>query len=228
MIRTLVVDDEPRALATHVAYLKRLDGFAVVGVADTVRVAQSTVMSHSLRGQPLDLVLLDLTLPDGRGTDVAGFLRANQIDVDFIAVTGDRSVDAVRRCLALGAVQYLIKPFGFRTFKERLDAYARYRHGSVAFERRTTQDEIDSLLALRHTAPSSLPKGLTRTTYAGIAEHVRKYARPTSATEVGLACGVSRVTARRYLEHLADVGLCVRTNRPGGIGRPEIDYAWSG
>ena len=36
----------------------------------------------------------------------------------------------------------------------------------------------------------------------------------------------SRVTARRYLEHLADVGLAVRSLRYGGGGRPEVEYRW--
>ncbi|MCM3695325.1 response regulator [Microbacterium oleivorans] len=229
MIRTVVVDDDPRALATHTGYLERLEEFEVVAVADSVTSARETITAHHDAGAGVDLVLLDLTLPDGHGTDVTRFLRSREIDVDFIAVTGDRSVDAVRRCLALGAVQYLIKPFGFRTFHDRMDAYLRYRRGSVAIdERASTQDEIDSLLSLRQVRTSVLPKGLTRTTYGVIVEQVRRAGRPMSAAEVGEACAVSRVTARRYLEYLADLGLCVRMQRPAGRGRPEIDYAWSG
>ncbi|MDQ1082873.1 MULTISPECIES: response regulator [Microbacterium] len=227
MIRTFVVEDDPRALATHVSYLERLGAFEIVGVAATIASAQEGVLAAHRGIPPLDLLLMDLTLPDGRGTDLARFLRFHSVDVDIIAITGDRSVDAVRTCLALGAVQYLIKPFGFRTFKDRLDGYLRYRRGSDAIDRRTTQEEIDALLTMRRTGPTALPKGLTKTTYDVICEHVHRHGRPTSATEVGLACGVSRVTARRYLEHLADLGLCVRTHRPGGMGRPEIDYVWS-
>lgn len=227
MIRTLVVDDDKRAIAAHVDYLRRLEGFEVVAVADSASQAKAIVLAQLNTTTPLDLILLDLTLPDGRGTEVARFLRSMDVNVDFIAITGDRSVEAVRTCLALGAVQYLIKPFGFRTFSERLEAYARYREGTMSDRSSTTQDEVDSLIALRRTRPSQLPKGLTRTTYDVVIAHVRQHGRPTSATEVGTACNISRVTARRYLEHLADVGLCVRTHRPGGLGRPEIDYVWS-
>ena len=47
-----------------------------------------------------------------------------------------------------------------------------------------------------------------------------------SATEVGAAVGASRVTARRYLEHLADQGQVERSPRYGGGGRPEVAYRW--
>jgi response regulator of citrate/malate metabolism len=47
-----------------------------------------------------------------------------------------------------------------------------------------------------------------------------------SATEVAEQIGASRVTARRYLEHLADEGLVERSPRYGGSGRPEVEYRW--
>jgi response regulator of citrate/malate metabolism len=49
---------------------------------------------------------------------------------------------------------------------------------------------------------------------------------PLSATEVATALGASRVTARRYLEHLADAGQVDRRPRYGGSGRPEVEYRW--
>ena len=52
--------------------------------------------------------------------------------------------------------------------------------------------------------------------------------RPSSPTldEVAELAGVSRVTARRYLEHLADTGLADRSLRYGGAGRPQVQYRW--
>ena len=47
-----------------------------------------------------------------------------------------------------------------------------------------------------------------------------------SASEVAGAVGASRVTVRRYLEHLADSGVVVRRPRYGGGGRPEVEYRW--
>ena len=47
-----------------------------------------------------------------------------------------------------------------------------------------------------------------------------------SATEVASLLGASRVTARRYLEFLANSALVVRRSRYGGAGRPEVEYHW--
>ena len=55
---------------------------------------------------------------------------------------------------------------------------------------------------------------------------LRPSAEGLSATEVAAVVGASRVTARRYLEHLADSGLVVRRSRYGGAGRPEVEYRW--
>ena len=38
--------------------------------------------------------------------------------------------------------------------------------------------------------------------------------------------GTSRITARRYLEHLVEAAVASRTPRYGGTGRPETEYRW--
>ena len=41
------------------------------------------------------------------------------------------------------------------------------------------------------------------------------------------AVGISRITARRYLEHLVDEGRAARSPQYGQVGRPELHYRWS-
>ncbi|MBF4770254.1 hypothetical protein ISU10_20965 [Nocardioides agariphilus] len=43
---------------------------------------------------------------------------------------------------------------------------------------------------------------------------------------MAVVVGASRVTVRRYLEHLADIDQVVRRPRYGGGGRPEVEYRW--
>jgi len=59
-----------------------------------------------------------------------------------------------------------------------------------------------------------------------VTDALRGAAGPLSASEVAQAIGASRVTARRYLEHLADESLVDRAQRYGGSGRPEVEYRW--
>jgi response regulator of citrate/malate metabolism len=68
-----------------------------------------------------------------------------------------------------------------------------------------------------------LPKGLSSETLDEVRRALTQEAGMT-ATEVAELIGSSRVTARRYLEHLADDGQLERRTRFGGTGRPHIEY----
>jgi response regulator of citrate/malate metabolism len=227
VIRVLIVDDETRAADAHGDALSRIDGFEHAGTAFTVAEAHRAILAAVDAGDPIDLVLLDLTLPDGDGLDLVHTLRAARIDVDFIAITAVRQIESVQAALAVGAVQYLIKPFGFPVFREKLEQYARYRERVSRTLGASTQNDVDDLIATwRPASRSSLPKGLSSTTLDAVSTHLRSLLEPRSASEVAAELDLSRVTARRYLEHLADLGLATRTQRYGSPGRPEVQYSW--
>lgn len=227
MIRVLIIDDERLAAEAHADYVGRLPGFAVVGVARTAGEALSFLTRAAGAGETPELVLLDVTLPDGNGLDLARRLRQARIDVDIIAITAVRDRESVQAAVAIGAAHYLIKPFGFAAFREKLQQYARYRARLEDAPGTATQSEVDDLMAsLRSPARSALPKGLSAPTLDLVSARMRATAEPLSASELGDALAMSRVTARRYLEHLADLALVARTPRYGTPGRPEVAYAW--
>ncbi|MFP3571437.1 FaeA/PapI family transcriptional regulator, partial [Paraburkholderia sp. SIMBA_030] len=72
-----------------------------------------------------------------------------------------------------------------------------------------------------------LPKGLSTSTLESVKDLMRARQVPVSASEVMDALGMSRVTARRYLEYLADAGTVTRAPRYGTPGRPENEYNWN-
>jgi response regulator of citrate/malate metabolism len=223
MIRTLVVDDDAHVADLHRAYVERVRGFTAIGVAH-----RGTEALESVVALEADLVLLDFYLPDVKGLDVCRALRAQvRRPVDVIAVTAARDVDTVRQAVAQGVVQYLIKPFTFATFRDKLERYAAYRDGLRA-RGEADQGAVDELLgALRGSSPGPLPKGLSRTTRDVVAAAVREARTELSAIEVAQATGLSRVTARRYLEHLVGDGMVALSLRYGSTGRPEHRYRWS-
>lgn len=224
MITTLVVEDDPVVAEVNVGYIQRVPGFTPVGVARTGTEAITLAAS-----QRADLVLLDFGLPDMTGIQVCRALRSGQAaPPGIIAVTAARDADTVRAAVAHGVVQYLIKPYSFATFRDKLDRYAAY-HQKLPSGRLTDQPEVDRALeTLRGSPASTLPKGLSPVTYDLIARTLRNSAEPVSAIEMAAATGVSRVSARRYLEHLHQKGLAVLTSRYGTTGRPEHRYQWSG
>ena len=221
-IRVLVVEDEPVAAAAHAEYVGRVAGFEVAAVvhtgADAVR---------RLSAGAVDLVLLDMHLPDRHGLDVVRAMRAAGHPADVIAVTSARDLGVVRQAVSQGIVQYLLKPFTFAALRDRLERYAEFRTQVGADGEASGQEEVDqALAALRGTTGNPLPKGMTQQTLDAVASSVRAASEGLSATEAGEQVGASRVTARRYLEYLADTGVVLRTQRYGGPGRPEISYRW--
>ena len=220
-IRVLVVDDEPLIADAHRAYTEKVGGFAVTGVAHTARDAMA-----ALRAEPVDLVLLDLHLPDKHGLEIARALRAAGSGTDVLAVTSARDIGMVRQAVALGVTHYLLKPFTFAAFRDKLDRYAQYRSQVRAAGEVAAQHEIDRVFATLRGAPAdTLPKGLDPRTLDLVLGALREAPAPgLSAAEVAARIGASRVTARRYLEHLADAGRVVRSPRYGGPGRPEVEY----
>jgi response regulator of citrate/malate metabolism len=219
-IAVLVVDDEQVIAQAHAQYVARVPGFAVAGVvnsgAETLRF---------VRDRRADLVLLDFNLPDLGGLEVCRRLRAARASCDVIAVTSNRDLAAVREAVSLGVVQYLLKPFAFSAMREKLERYRDYRDQVGADGAVAAQSEVDRAFAVLRSAPAaSLPSGLSGETLEAVSRHVQ--GEPASALEVATACGVSRVTARRYLEHLTQSGLLERRQRHRGSGRPEIEYSW--
>ncbi|MDI6097337.1 response regulator [Actinoplanes sp. NEAU-A12] len=220
-IRVLVVDDEPLIAEAHRAYTEKVAGFVVAGVAMTAREAMSL-----LRAGPIDLVLLDLNLPDKHGLEIARALRAAGSGTDVLAVTSNRDIAMIRQAVALGVTHYLLKPFTFAAFRDKLDRYAQYRRQLAGSAEVAAQHEVDRVFAtLRGAPPDTLPKGLDASTFDLTLAALRS-AEPAglSAAEVAARTGTSRVTARRYLEHLAEAGRVVRSPRYGGPGRPEVEY----
>lgn len=222
-IQVLVVEDDPVARQAHARYVERVPGFALGGVAATAREAVGLMSS----GLVVDLVLLDMNLPDGHGLDFVRALRAAGHGCDVIAVTAARDAAIVRRAVTAGVVLYLLKPFTFASFRARLEQYADYRARLTDTQGDIAQDEVDDLLGHRRPtrpAVASTPKGLSPETLRQVEEAVTSASSPLSAGEIGAEVGASRVTARRYLEYLADHGIVTRSVRYGGRGRPEVQY----
>ncbi|GAA1351054.1 response regulator [Streptomyces beijiangensis] len=225
-VRVLVVEDDPVAADAHTLYVNRVPGFTTVATTHSRAEAVRALDRATADGAPVDLLLLDLHLPDGHGLHLVRSLRAAGHSVDVIAVTSARDLAVVREGVSLGVVQYVLKPFTFPTLRDRLVRYAEFRAASAAGEA-SGQDEVDRALAtLRAPQPAVLPKGLSSPTLDAVIGTLRRSPTGTTATEAAATIGISRITARRYLEHLVDTGRAGRAPQYGQIGRPELQYRW--
>lgn len=228
-IRVLVVEDDPIAAEAHALYVQRLNGFELAGTAATGSEALAALRKQREAGAAVvDLVLLDMNLPDLHGLDIIRRIRGAGSTVDVIAITAVRDLGVVRSAISSGIVQYLIKPFTYSAFSEKLGNYRQFSENLQAQASSTTQSEVDNALAaLRPPSQGSLPKGLSDETLRAVISFLSTAGAPVSAVEVASSLELSRVTARRYLEYLADSGSARRMPRYGTRGRPELEYTWN-
>lgn len=219
-IRVVVVDDDFAVAHVNRAFVDAQPGFTVVGEAHTGADALATIAR--LRPQ---LVLLDVYLPDLGGLDVLRRLRANGDDIEVIAVTAARDLETVRKARLLGVRHYLVKPFSGASLGERLGEVRR----GIAADRATPgtsldQRAVDQFLGGATARHATLPKGLSPTSLARVAEQLAACLTDVSAAELAESLGMSRVSARRYLEHLVITGTAEVAPRYGSAGRPEHRY----
>lgn len=226
MISVLVVDDDFMVARVHRGYVERVPGFRVVGEAHTGADALDCVA----RLRP-DLVLLDIYLPDMTGLDVLQALRTREDgSVDVIAVTAARESETIRAAMIGGVAQYLVKPFGFAALRERLEQYANARR-TLAGMAEPGQDDVDRVFRLMRGAGATavtapMPKGLSQQTCELVSHVLHNAGGDLSASETAQRTGLSRVSARRYLEYLVEAGHARLQLRYGAAGRPEHRYAW--
>lgn len=212
-LTVLIVDDDFRVADIHKGFVEEAGNFTVVGTAQSGSAALR--MTNEL--EP-DLVLLDIYLPDGLGTDVLAQLRATR-PVDCFVLTAARDVGTVRRCLDLGALHYLVKPFTKKELVERLNEYSRWR-ATTLVNAELDQNQVDQLFHGFTTPPTKLPKGLSHETMELVIGALTELKDPMAAEDVAQITGISRVSVRRYLRHLADAGQANIIQDYGTPGRP--------
>lgn len=226
-IRVVIVDDDFAVAHVNRAFVDALPGFMVVAEAHTGADALAAIERH--RPQ---LVLLDVYLPDLGGLDVLRRLRAVGDEVEVIAVTAASDLDTVRRARLLGVRHYLVKPFSGASLGERL---AEVRRGiaaeqaapGTALDQRAV-DQVFGTTSAHRATQATLPKGLSAVSLERVAARLAERGSDASAAEIAESLGMSRVSARRYLEHLVATGAAEVAPRYGSAGRPEHRYRTPG
>lgn len=114
--RILIAEDNEVVRSMIGKHLKGM-GHAVVTVGNG-READS-----KLRNQIFDLVLTDIDMPVTNGFELIAAIKANDRlrDLPVIVLSGHSDLDAVARCITLGAEDYLPKPFNTAILRARVE-----------------------------------------------------------------------------------------------------------
>ena len=225
MINVLIVDDDPMVAELNRRYLEQIDGFCWQGSVSTLQAAQQRLQENS---PAIDLVLLDIYMQKDNGLDLLPEIRRMHHDVDIIMISSASDMPAIKTALHYGVVDYLIKPFQFSRFQEALQTY-REEHQITAKREALNQSELDNLIRRSHNRvtpdKTRLPKGLTRLTLQSVWEWIKQRNKQSFSTEdLANEIGISRVSCRKYLVYMAEIGVLDTDIFYGSVGRPVYLY----
>ena len=202
MINVLIIEDDPMVAKFNAIYLESIRGYSLAGIAGNAEEGWIFYQSNKV-----DLILLDVYMGGKTGLELLRDFRRATNPVDVIIITAANDKESVQTALRYGAVDYLIKPFSFERFQEALLQYAQ-KHQVMKDNENVSQEEIDTFL-LKSEKPKStvleLPKGLTVRTFTTIVKQIIKRQRGAfSAADLAEETGISRVSVRKYINHLVE------------------------
>lgn len=225
-IEVLIVEDDLRIAEIQKRFIEQLEGFQTVGIAESYIEAKSYMELL----QP-DLILLDVYFPDMNGLDILKEAKQQPNQMDVIIITAAKEIDKVQEAIRIGVFDYIIKPVIFDRFKNTLIRYREYHTKLVELRKDqllVTQEQVDALLRKDIDSYSSdkslLPKGIDPLTLVKVLEVLKLVTNGVTAEFVAKEMGVSRTTARRYLEHLIAEEKIAADLAYGTVGRPERVY----
>jgi two-component system, CitB family, response regulator DctR len=204
----------------HRKFIAALEGFTVAGEAVNGREALDI-----LQKKDVDLVILDIFMPEMDGINTLRVLRNSRRDLDVIVITAAQGGDIIKEASRLGAYDYQVKPFNFERFKHSMESYRKYFTKIKAGDDAFSQAEIDGIFHAREEGSlQQMPKGLQRSTLNKIITYLQEKRDGISSEDAASVLGVSRVTARRYLEYLVSAGKAVVEPEYRELGRPINKY----
>jgi DNA-binding NtrC family response regulator len=113
--KILIVDDEER-FRTNMRKLLTIRGLPVEAAGSGPEALDR------MRGEPFDVVILDVRMPEMGGAHVLAEVKKIDPEVEVIIMTGYASVDTAKEIMKLGAYDYMLKPYSTDELVERIEA----------------------------------------------------------------------------------------------------------
>lgn len=216
----LISEDDFRIAQIQEEFLTRVNGIRLVGKAVNAMETMNLLNTYTV-----DLLLLDIYMPDRLGTDLLIEIREKHPEVDIILITAAREKEYLKMALKFGVQQYLIKPVTMESFVEALENYKQNKRllDSVS---EVNQEVLDHFFGKGKVKENKedLPAGIDYLTLNKVGNILRNEKKGLSADKVGEKMGASRTTARRYLEYLVRTNKAFVEQEYGIVGRPERNY----
>ena len=227
MYRTVIIEDDPVITQLNRQYVEKDSRFTVV---QTFSAAHPALFW--LRNNVVDLIILDMYMPQMSGLELLRILRAEGVNADVIMVTSADDAATIESFFRLGVTDYLIKPFGYERFQLALKNFCDHWdtiHQDPNHPHKFTQNQLDNVLlhltaSSPPPAPGGMPKGLQSQTLTLLQDYLKENPQGHTCDDIASHVGLSVVTVRRYMNYLAEQHLVDSDMDYNTGGRPCIVY----
>lgn len=231
----LIVEDDLKIASILAKTISKEPEFDVVGIANSAQEAKDLLDCFAA-----ELVFLDVSLNDSNGLDVLKYIRQQltSANISVVMITAAKDADVIQEAMSYGAFDYILKPLVFSRLKQTLANYCSHIAQFDA-NKEFEQNELDALFSHGHGSVESvevqkldvnpLPKGIDALTLEkvnGVFSTNLNVAY--TAESMAESVGISRSTARRYLEYLLNNSDVIADIEYGTVGRPERHYILKG
>lgn len=224
-IPVMIVEDDLRASYVLESTINQHTDFYVVAACESV--TEAVLKAEAFEPE---LIMVDISLPDGSGIDLIKSLKTNGIQAAFIMTTAERETTTIEKAIQLGVMDYLVKPIRMSRVLQALNDYLDFRK-RLNKNDKIDQQDIDALFRKNATSDNSrkTPKGIDEKTLEKLTQYLNTLDdTPFTAEDIGDAVNLSRITARRYLEYLEAQKQVAMTLDYKTGGRPKQRYTKMG
>ncbi|SES73748.1 two-component system, CitB family, response regulator CitT [Salinibacillus kushneri] len=221
MLNIVIAEDDYRVAGIHEEFLAKVKGVQVIGKSLNGKETLELVENHQV-----DLVLLDIYMPDVLGTDLIHNIKENNPKTGIIMITAATEKNMVERSILNGVFDYIIKPVNIERFVTAIEKFKKTRT-ALETKKEFDQSFLDKYFgytAMKTTTEQKTPKGIDPITLEKVRNILNETSKGITAEEMGDKMGASRTTARRYLEYLISVDEGKAELEYGIVGRPERKY----
>lgn len=189
MIKTVIVEDDRMVAAINNQFALKTPGVQVIATFYNGKDALAF-----LKETKVDLLLLDLYMPEYSGLELLTDLRRQNLNIDVIMITAANDIVHIEQALHLGIIDYLIKPFQYERFSIAMDKFL--------LRKKVMENGLESIR-------TSLNK------------HSNAY---LTSEQIAEETGLSKVTVRRYMNFLIEQNEIISRIDYETGGRPRVEY----
>ena len=220
MLTILIVEDDPMVSSINKQYLMRIIKPENLTVYQTATAKKALAITKKINP---DLILLDVYLPKTSGTELLEQFIQHNLHPNVIMLSAAKDSTNINMALKYGVLDYLLKPFSFKRFKEAIEHFLKYN--KVLQKNNTvSQGELDHIFITQDmnnlNDETGLPKGLSDFSLTKIETAISQLAGEFSNQDVARQSKLSRITTKKYLDYLERTGKLSAKVHYLKVGRP--------